>query len=55
MNNVEYRRMVIEMQTMVDDAKDRQKNKGIHKVGLCENDELKQMDMGKQSVNGVVD
>jgi hypothetical protein len=41
MNNVEYRKMVIEMQTMVDDAKDRPKNKGIEKVGLCENDELR--------------
>jgi hypothetical protein len=32
MNNVEYRKMVIEVQTMVDDAKDKQKKRVLRRL-----------------------
>ncbi len=41
----DYRRMVIKGQTMVDNSKDKQKSKYVGTVGLCEEEELKKMDI----------
>ncbi len=38
MNHMEYKRMVVEVQTMVDEAKNRQKGKSVEKMGQGEND-----------------
>ncbi len=38
MNHVEYKRMVVEAQNMVDEAKDSHKSKSVEIVVQCEND-----------------
>jgi hypothetical protein len=38
MNHVEYRKMVVETQNMVDETKDRHKGKSVEIVIQCEDD-----------------
>ncbi len=46
----DHQRMVIKGQTMVDNAKDKQKNKYVGTIGLCEEEQLKQMDIWEDKV-----
>ncbi len=45
MEKMEYRRMVVEIQTMVDEAKNKQKGKSVEIEGQSEDDQSRQMDV----------
>jgi hypothetical protein len=54
MNHMEYKRMVVKVQTMVDEAKDKQKGKSVETMGGYEDDQSKANGyMGRQRVNGI--
>jgi hypothetical protein len=49
-NHVKYRRTVVEIQNMEDEAKDRHKCKSVEIVIQCEDDQLRQMDIWENKV-----
>jgi len=51
---MEYKKMVVEAQTMVDEAKNRQKGKSVETKGQSENDQSRQMDIWEDSVSMVL-
>jgi hypothetical protein len=54
MNHMEYRRMVVEAQTMVNEAKDRQNDKSVETMGQCEDDQSRQMEIWEDNVSMVL-
>ncbi len=51
MNHMEYKKMVVEAQTMVDETRNRHKGKSVEIMGQNEDNQSRQM--GKQCVNGI--
>ncbi len=51
MDQMDYKRMVVEAQTMVDEAKNRQKGKSVETEGQSEDDQSRQMDIWEDSVS----
>jgi hypothetical protein len=51
---MEYKRMVVEAQTMVDKARDKQKGKNVEIMGQCDDDLTKQMDIWEDNVSMVL-
>jgi hypothetical protein len=54
MNHIEYTRMVVEAQTMVDEAKDKQKDKSVETMGQYEDDQSRQMEIWEDNVSMVL-
>jgi hypothetical protein len=54
MNHMEYKRMVVEAQTMVDEARNKQKGKNVETVGQSEDDQSRQMDIWEDNVSMVL-
>jgi hypothetical protein len=54
MNHMEYKRMVVETQTMVDEARDKQKDKSVEIMGQCEDDQSRQMEIWEDNVSMVL-
>jgi hypothetical protein len=53
MNHMEYRRMVVEAQTMEDETKDKQKGKNVETMGQYEYVQSRQMDIWEDNVSMV--
>jgi hypothetical protein len=51
MNQMEYKQMVVETQTMVDEAKKRQKGKSVEIEGQSEDDQSRQMDIWQDNLS----
>jgi len=51
MNQMEYKKMVVETQTMVDEAKNRQKGKSVEIEGQSEDDYSRQMDIWQDNLS----
>jgi hypothetical protein len=51
---MESRKMIVEVQTMVNEAKERQKGKSVETIGRCENDQSRQMDIWEDNVSMVL-
>jgi hypothetical protein len=51
MDQMEYRRMVVEVQTMVDETKNRQKGKSVEIEGQGEDDQSRQMDIWEDNMS----
>ncbi len=54
MNHMEYKKMVIEVQTMVDEAKNKQKGKSVEILGQNEDDQSRQMGIWEDNVSMVL-
>ncbi len=54
MNHMEYRKMVVEAQTMVDEARNRAKGKSVETMGQSENDKSRQMGIWEDNVSMVL-
>jgi len=50
MTHDDYRKMIIKVQIMVDNAKDQQKGKVLEKEWMSEGDQLKQMDIWEDAL-----
>jgi hypothetical protein len=51
MDQMEYRRMVVEVQTMVDETRNRQKGKSVEIEGQGEDDQSRQMDIWEDNMS----
>jgi len=51
MDQMEYKRIVVEVQTMVDEAKNRQKGKSVETEGQSEDDQSRQMDIWEDNMS----
>jgi hypothetical protein len=51
MNQMEYKKMVVETQTMGDEAKNRQKVKSVEIEGQSEDDQSKKMDIWQDNLS----
>jgi len=51
MNQMEYKKMVVETQTMGDEAKNRQKGKSVEIEGQSEDDQSKKMDIWQDNLS----
>jgi hypothetical protein len=51
---MEYRKMVVEAQTMVDEARNRAKGKSVETMGQSENDKSRQMGIWEDNVSMVL-
>ncbi len=54
MNHMEYKKMVVEAQTMVDETKNKQKGKSVETMGQSEDDQSRQMDIWENNVSMVL-
>jgi hypothetical protein len=54
MNHMEYKRMVVEVQTMVDEARNREKGKSAETVGQSADDQSRQMDIWEDNVSMIL-
>jgi hypothetical protein len=54
MNHIECRKLVLEAQTMVDEAKNRHKGKSVETMGQSEDDQSRQMGIWEDNVSMVL-
>ncbi len=54
MNHMEYQKMVVEAQTMVDEARNKQKGKSVETMGQSEDDQSRQMGIWEDNVSMVL-